>query len=88
MPRIKHARKRPHARHSQARPARIVRRALDIEEPLTEAADFVCALRLIGHGMDDDEGRAIVATAWAASARLDALHAAWLAMLKAAKRSA
>jgi hypothetical protein len=80
---------RPRAPKADADQARIVGLTLDVEEPLNDAADFVRALRLIGTGMmldDEDEGRAITATAWAATARLDALRAAWLRLLKAARR--
>jgi hypothetical protein len=81
---------RPRAPKPDADRGRIIGLALDVEEPLNDAADFVRALRLIGTGMmldDADEGRAITTTAWAAAARLDALRATWLRLLKAARRS-
>jgi hypothetical protein len=68
---------------------RVVHLAFDMEEPLNAAADFVRALRLIGDGLmlhDDTDGRAIAATAWAASDRLDALRAAWKGVLQAARK--
>jgi hypothetical protein len=76
-----------HARRSQTE--RVVRRALDIEEPLREAMDFVHALRQIGNGMmslSEDDGRPIVAVAQAAGERLDRLHDAWLGLLRVARR--
>lgn len=88
MPRTGRVGGRRRASRRRARADRIVSLALGIEEPLTDVTDLVCALRLIGHAMDDqDEGRAIVTTAWAATARLDALREAWLAILNAARRT-
>jgi len=88
MPRSKRAGKRPRA--SKARSRRIVSLALDFEEPLREAREFVQALILIGRGImmdDDDEGCAVVAAAWETSRRLDALRAAWDALFAAAKKA-
>jgi hypothetical protein len=69
---------------SRANPAQELARmkglALDIEEPLNDAADYVLALRLVGEGLiavHDDTGRAVVATAWAAAQRLEALREVW-----------
>ena len=62
--------------------------ALDIEEPLNDAADHVHALRLIGHGImldDAAEGRAIATIAWAASDRLDRLRTIWKQLHKTAR---
>jgi hypothetical protein len=87
MPPERAARQRRHVRRSRAR--QILGRALDIEEPLREAADFVLALRQIGHGMiamNDEEGRAVGAVACAAAERLDRLHDALIALLRAARR--
>ena len=81
--------KRPHSRKS-GRVGKIMSLALDIEEPLNDAADFVCALRLIGQGImldDKGEGRAIAAAAWSASQRLEDLRAVWTKMLEAARRT-
>jgi hypothetical protein len=68
-------RKLPRARAGEFR-EKIIDRALDIEPPLREAAAFVQALRLIGHGLmegQDEEGRAIATVAQAAAERLDAV---------------
>ncbi len=57
--------------------------------PLSDATDFVSALRLIGQGImldDKGEGRAIAAAAWSASHRLEDLRAVWTKMLEAARR--
>jgi hypothetical protein len=67
----------------------IMSRALDIEEPLREAMDFVHALKQIGNGimtLNEDDGRPIVAVAGAAGERLDRLHDAWLGLLRVARR--
>ncbi len=80
------ARPRGRARRSQAK--RILSRALDIEEPLREARDFIHALQQIGNGvmsMSEDEGRPIVAVARAAGERLDRLHEAWVDLVRAAR---
>jgi hypothetical protein len=76
-------RKRPRARAGEFR-EKIIDRALDIEPPLREAAAFVQALRLIGHGLmegQDEEGRAIATVAQAAAERLDAVTEAWDGLL-------
>jgi hypothetical protein len=75
--------KRPRARTGDFR-KRAIDRALDIEPPLREAAAFVQALRLIGHGLldgQDEEGRAIATVAQAASERLDAVTEVWDALI-------
>lgn len=81
------ARQRRHVRASHAK--QVLRRALDIEEPLREATDFVHALRQIGIGIMDqseDDGRPIVAVAQAAGERLDRLHDVWVGLLRVARR--
>jgi hypothetical protein len=67
---------------------RLISLALDLEEPLNDATDFVRALRLIGQGLledDIDNGRAVYAAAWMAFDRLEDLRAAWRRLIKAAK---
>ena len=81
-------RKRPRARTGELR-KKIIDRALDIEPPLREAAAFVQALRLIGHGLldgQDEEGRAIATVAQAASERLDALTDIWDGLIDLMRR--
>jgi hypothetical protein len=68
---------------------RAIDRALDIEPPLREAAAFVQALRLIGHGLldgQDEEGRAIATVAQAASERLDAVAEVWDGLIDLMRR--
>jgi hypothetical protein len=80
--------KRPRARTGELR-EKIIDRALDIEPPLREAAAFVQALRLIGHGLldgQDDEGRAIATVAQAASERLDAVTEVWDGLIDLMRR--
>ena len=85
--------KRAPGKHPRAKAdavlAKVVRIALDMEEPLNDADRFLRALRLIGHGMlmdDNDDGGAILAIAWAAAGRLEALRDTWDGMLEAAQR--
>ena len=77
---------------ARANPAKALanmrRLALDMEEPLNDAADYVLALRLVGQGLiaiHDDAGRAIVTTAAAAARRLKALYETWDRMFPAAR---
>ena len=68
---------------------KVMDRALDMEEPLTEAMEFVQALRMIGNGMAsdrDDSGRPIAAIAGAALQRLDVLKHTWLCTLNAGRK--
>ncbi len=87
MPRTKRAPgRRPRARANTVL-RKIVRLALDIEQPLNDIDRFLHALRLIGHGMlmdDNNDGGAIVAIVWEASGRLDALRERWDGILKEA----
>ena|SRR5213593_2178865 len=83
--------KRPRAQKARGASAKSLDKvrtfALDMEEPLNDAADFVLALRLIGYGLmlhDNHDGNAIAAIAAAASERLDAAKAKWERMFKAA----
>ena len=91
MPRSKPAPgKRPRAKATaKARLAEAVRRAFDLEMPLTDTRHLVAALRMIGDGMAadrSDEGLPIAAVARAASERLDDLERVWLGILKAGRR--
>ncbi len=88
MPRTKKARKR-HTRHTANALRATLDRALDMEEPLNDAVEFVQALRIMGDGMvadDDNDGRAIAAVARAALRRLDVLEDVWSRLIKAAQR--
>jgi hypothetical protein len=79
--------KRPRAHDTVKSLAKVRDLAVDMEEPLNEASDFVMALRLIGNGLVADhnsDGRAIAAAAWAASLRLDALRDIWDRMFNVA----
>ena len=90
MPRTRRAsRTRSRAPSPAKRLAKVRALVFDMEEPLNEAIDYVVALRLIGCGLaalDNDNGRAILATAWAVSKRLDALKALWGRMLPSQSR--
>lgn len=69
---------------------KIVDHILDIEPPLREAAAYVQALRLIGHGLlegQEEEGRAIATVAHAAADRLDALTDVWDRLLELMRRT-
>ena len=80
--------KRLRARRGEFR-KKIIDRALDVEPPLRDAAAFVQALRLIGHGLldgQDEEGRAIATVAQAASERLDAVTEVWDALIDLMRR--
>ena len=60
-----------------------------METPLTEAIDFVGALRLIGVGLserDCDEGSAILRVVEAARERLRGVEEAWLGLVQAKGR--
>ena len=88
MPRTRRAPSKRSRAYDAARSLAKVRDlAVDMEEPLNEASDFVLALRLMGNGLvadHDSDGRAIAAAAWAASLRLDALRDIWDRMFHAA----
>jgi hypothetical protein len=66
--------------------AKVAALAFDMEEPLNEAIDYVRALALIGYGQMGPEGnedeRAIVAVAHAASERLETLQDTWRGIFK------
>ncbi len=90
MPNAKRRQVSPHPRgRLRRRVDKTLRFALDMEEPLNDAMEFVQALRMIGNGMAadyDDNGRAIAAVARAALQRLDALEDAWSGLIKAGQR--
>lgn len=78
------------ARAESLRLEKIVDLAFEMEQPIAEAIDLVRALRLIGYGMmgpvaDEDE-RAIVTVARAASERLANLQDTWHRMFRAARK--
>jgi hypothetical protein len=89
----------PRALRRRARPRKSARRLLDdmriklldLEVPLNDAIDHVQALRLIGHGLIaeyHDAGSPIVAIAYAAEERLDALKEMWDRTRAIGRRSA
>ena len=85
-------RKHVRALESPARRLRLVMDlAYDMEEPLTDSANFVRALGLIGDSLEavhDDAGEPIVTIAWAASKRLGDLKKTWEKLLRAHRRQA
>ena len=90
MPRRRRApAKRPHARKT-ARRAGSFPLILGIEEPLTDAINYVQALYLMGHGLishHEAGGDAIVALAQATGQRLEAVKEIWNEMLGEKQRS-
>jgi hypothetical protein len=89
MPRARRARdRRSRARKGKrTKPFPLI---LEIEVPLTDAINYADALRLIGHGLiaqDDNGGEAIVALAWAAEQRLEAVKKIWNRMLDERRRA-
>ena len=78
--------KRPRAPETPVRRLKKIKSlSFDMEEPLTDALNYVRALGLIGSGMAahyDDTGEPIAAIARAAAGRLDDLKKAWEGMLK------
>jgi hypothetical protein len=84
MPRRRRApAKRPHARKT-ARRAGSFRLILGIEEPLTDAINYVQALYLMGFGLishHEAGGDAIVALAHETGQRLEAVKEIWNEML-------
>ena len=90
MPRRRRApAKRPHARKT-ARRAGSFPLILGIEEPLTDAINYVQALHLMGYGLishDETGGDAIVALAQETGERLEAVKKIWNEMLGERRRS-
>src|SRR4030088_208725 len=81
--------KRPRARKSAGRnkPLLLI---LGIEEPLTDAINYVQALHLMGYGLishDETGGDAIVALAQETGERLEAVKKIWNEMLGERRRS-
>jgi hypothetical protein len=90
MPRRRRAAaKRPHARKT-ARRAESFPLILGIEEPLTDAINYVQALYLLGFGLishHEAGGDAIVALAQETGQRLEAVKEIWNEMLREKQRS-
>ena len=90
MPRRRRApAKRPHARKT-ARRAEPFPLILGIEEPLTDAINYVQAMYLMGYGLishHEAGGDAIVALADETGQRLDAVKQIWNEMLVEKRRS-
>jgi hypothetical protein len=81
--------KRLRAKDARKSLAKVRALALDMEEPLTEAAAFLVALQLIGYGLSanrDNGGDAVSTIARATSERLDALKDLWDRMFVHSKR--
>jgi hypothetical protein len=82
MPRARRARdKRSRARKPQRRAApKLTSLLLDMEEPLTDAINYVHALHIVGKGLildHDNGGEPIMAIAWMAAKRLEVVRAMW-----------
>ena len=81
-------RSRPSGRKKQVSAARTLDdmrdRLLDIEAPLREATDYVRALHMIGSGLiaEDHTGEPVVAVAYAAAERLEAVKTIWDAVFE------
>jgi hypothetical protein len=77
---------------TKAAAAKLVDLCLDMEDPLNEALDAAHALRLIGYALcevgNERDARAVAATAWFASQRLEALQQKWQDLFKATARMA
>jgi hypothetical protein len=90
MPRPRRASgKRLRVKNAEKSLAKVRALALDMEEPLTEAAGFLVALQLIGYGLSanrDNGGDAVSTIARATSARLDVLRDLWDRMFVQSKR--
>jgi len=89
MPARKRVSKRVSARAAAAKRTALL--AQDMEVPLNDALDAAHASRLMGYGLaqhvGDEEGRAVVALAWAACRRLDALQQLWGQLFKCAMQA-
>ena len=90
MPRRRRAPvKRPHARKTPHR-AEAFPLLLRIEQPLTDAINYVQAMYLMGHGLishHEAGGDAIVALADETGQRLEAVKKIWNEMLQERRRS-
>jgi hypothetical protein len=62
----------------------------EMEKPLSEAIDFIGALRLMGEGLAErgDEGCAVLAVSEAVQERLQSVQDAWLGLVQEAARRA
>jgi hypothetical protein len=81
--------KRPHARKTALR-AEAFPLLLRIEQPLTDAINYVQAIYLMGHGLishHEAGGDAIVALAEETGQRLEAVKEIWNEMLEVKRRS-
>jgi hypothetical protein len=81
--------KRPHARKSARRNSPLLL-ILGIEEPLTDAINYVQAMYLMGYGLishHEAGGDAIVALAGETGQRLEAVKEIWTEMLEVKRRS-
>ena len=90
MPRPRRASgKRLRVKKAEKSLAKVRALALDMEEPLTEAAAFLVALQLVGYGLSanrDNGGDAVSTIARATSERLDVLRDLWDRMFGPVKR--
>jgi hypothetical protein len=61
----------------------------EMEKPLSEAIDFIGALRLMGEGLAErgHEGWAVLAVSEAVHERLHSVQDAWLGLIEMAGRS-
>lgn len=91
MPRARRAPRKRSRLPKARRPAetkRLMSYALDFEEPLRDAMDFVRALKHLGFSLEEMSGNvglSIVAVARAAEERLNDLHEVWDGLVKAAR---
>jgi hypothetical protein len=81
--------KRLRAKDTRKSLAKVRALALDMEEPLTEAAALLAALQLVGFGLSanhDNGGEAVSTIARATLERLDALRGLWDRMFVSSRR--
>ena len=91
MPRARRARaKRSRARKTKCRAAtKLSSLLLDLEEPLTDAINYVQALYIVGKGLaldHDNGGEPIMAVSRMAEERLEAVKAMWKKVLDERRR--
>ncbi len=76
---------------TKAAASKLVSLCLDMEELLNEAQDAARAVHLIGHGLHEfvnkNEAGAVVAAAWSACQKVEALRRMWEDLFKAAARA-
>ena len=77
---------------TKAAASRLVALCLDMEEVLNEAVDAARVTHLVGHGLRDfvneDETRAVAASAWTTCQKVEALRRTWNDVFKAAALAA